>query len=52
MGCKCGLGTKGQARKNETMSRIVDGYEPMNRPWMVYIKIQVIFPNIHYFESF
>ena len=43
MGCECGLGIKGGARKNVTKSRIVDGYEPENRPWMVFIKITVIF---------
>ena len=50
-GCECGLGIKGEARKNETTSRIVHGYEPENRPWMIYINITVIFPNNHYFKS-
>ena len=52
MGCECGLGTKGEATKTEAMSRIVDGYQPMNQPWMVHIKIQVILQNNHNCEYF
>ena len=40
MGCKCGLGTIGEVTKEE--SRIVNGYEPEIRPWMVYIKVSLI----------
>ena len=42
MGCECGLGIKGAARTNETKSRIIKGYEPEKRPWMVQINIEVI----------
>ena len=40
MGCKCGVGTIGEVPKVE--SRIVNGYEPEIRPWMVYIKVSLI----------
>ena len=39
MGCKCGLGKMGEVRKNE--SRIVNGYEPEKRPWMVNIEVNI-----------
>ena len=37
MGCKCGLGTMGKVTKDG--SRIVDGYEPETRSWMVFIEV-------------
>ena len=37
MGCKCGLGTMGEVKKDESM--IIKGYVPEKRPWMVYIKV-------------
>ena len=40
-GCKCGLGTVGAVKKNETKSRIIKGYEPEKRPWMVYIEVNL-----------
>ena len=40
MGCKCGLGKMGEVKKEE--SRIVNGYEPEIRPWMVYIEVSLI----------
>ena len=43
MGCKCGLGKMGEVKKEE--SRIVNGYEPEIRPWMVYIKVSLIPPS-------
>ena len=43
MGCKCGVGTIGEVPKVE--SRIVNGYEPEIRPWMVYIKVSLIPPS-------
>ena len=40
-GCKCGLGTVGEVKKNETKSRIIKGYEPEKRPWMVFIEVNL-----------
>ena len=37
MGCKCRLGTMGEVTKDEC--RIVDGYEPETRPWMLFIDV-------------
>ena len=44
MGCKCGIAKKGTAKiKNKNFPdeqvRIVSGYEPKHRPWMVYFQI-------------
>ena len=45
MGCKCGLGIMGEFKKDE--SRIVNGYLPEKRPWMVDIKVN--FKNSQFF---
>lgn len=44
MGCKCGIAKKGKfspkSRKfPDEQVRIVAGYEPQHRPWMVYFQI-------------
>ena len=51
MGCKCGMGTKSEAKKSENKSRIVNGYEPEDRPWMIFIEIKVIFQNTYNCKS-
>ena len=46
--CKCGLGIMGEVKKNETNARIIKGYEPEKRPWMVYIKVNLqSFSKLH-----
>ena len=48
MGCECGEGEEGRAEEagrgedlllgGDAQVRIVDGYEPKRRPWMVYLQ--------------
>lgn len=40
MGCKCGIAKRGKAKNASEFSRIVNGYEPEHRPWMVYLQIR------------
>ena len=39
MTCECGLGKIGEVRNLTTNTRIVDGYVPETRAWMVYIQV-------------
>jgi hypothetical protein len=42
MTCDCGLGVIGEARA-EAKTRIVNGYVPEHRAWMVYLQVLDIF---------
>ena len=42
MTCDCGLGVIGEARA-EAKTRIVNGYIPEHRAWMVYLQVLDIF---------
>jgi hypothetical protein len=41
MTCPCGLGRIGEVRNTSTSAqpKIVNGYVPETRPWMVYIQV-------------
>ncbi len=51
MGCECGEGEEGRAEEGgrgedlllggDAQVRIVDGYEPKRRPWMVYLQAMI-----------
>ena len=55
--CNCGQSTMfndevKELRKKDSMQRIVNGYEPPPRPWMVYMQVQVILTDFTSFGIF